>query len=232
MLWDNSGQHANELKTNSPGLSPERVRSLEQLLFAVSCSESCFLFEQSLIVAGCQGAPGQGHRVLFESRGLPFFKPFVGPLSFTQNCDCWQKTVPTWSQNEVMWSLFFRKTAKTKKCVSTAQACADCMWAHPMERPRRPQNQRKNMTYFRTYFFNQKMQEYEKKGFQKVSKRMRGFPGWRPWGRLGRHNLIFDVKDGTKVLQRCPKVLQKCCQSASRDQKLLKKWSQRCKKCF
>ena len=138
--------------TNSPGLSPERVRSSEQLLFAVSCSESCFLFEQSLIVAGCQGAPGQGHSPLFESRGSLFLKHFF-ELFFTQNCDCWQKTVPKWSQNEVMWSLFSRKNAKTKKCVSTAQACADCMWAHPMERPRRPQNQRKNITYFRTYFF-------------------------------------------------------------------------------
>ena len=107
---------------------------------------------------------------------------------------------------ESKWShmepIFLEKNAKTKilkKCVSTAQACADCMWAHPMERPGRPQNQRKNITYFRTYFFNQKMQEYEKKGFQKVSKRMRGFPGWRPWGRLGRHNLIFDVKNAPKV---------------------------------
>ena len=86
-----------------------------------------------------------------------------------------------------------------------------------------PKNRRKNITYFRTYFFSQKSQKYVKKGSQKVSKRVRGFRGWRPWGRLGRHNLIFDVKDGPKVLQRCPKVLQKCCQSASRDRKLLKK---------
>ena len=32
-----------------------------------------------------------------------------------------------------------------------------------MERPGRPQNQRKNITYFRTYFFNQKIQKYNKK---------------------------------------------------------------------
>ena len=208
---------------NLPGLCPERVRSLEQLLLflaqtVVSCSEILGARE-----GGCQGAPGQGHRVLFESRGSLFFESFFGAHFFTQNCDCWQKTVPKWSQNEVMWSLFFRKHAKTKKCVSTAQACADCMWAHPMERPGRPQNQRKNMTYFRTYFFIQNMQEYEKKGSQKRSKRVSLFRGWRPWGRLGRHNLIFDVKDGPKVLQRCPKVLQKCCQSASRDRKMIPK---------
>ena len=93
----------------------------------------------------------------------------------------------------------------------------------PVERPGRPKNRRKNITYFRTYFFSQKSQKYVKKGYQKVSKRVSLFRGWRPWGRLGRHNLIFDVKDGPKVLQRCPKVSQKWCQSAPRDQKILKK---------
>ena len=63
---------------NSPGLSPERVRSLEQLLLflaqtGVSCSEILGARE-----GGCQGAPGQGHRDLFESRGSLFFESFVG----------------------------------------------------------------------------------------------------------------------------------------------------------
>ena len=114
-----------------------------------------------------------------------------------------------------MWSLFFRKNAKTKKCVSTAQTCADCMWAHPMERPGRPQNQRKNMTYFRTYFFNQKMQEYAKKGSQKESKRVSLFPGWRPWGRLGRPNLIWTQKVCPKCSKNYPRV-QKKPQNASK----------------
>ena len=166
------------------------------------CSNNCFLLEQFLIVCLPPGAFCHGNRVVFESRGSPLFESFFEALFFTQNCDCWQKTVPKWSQNEVMWNLFFRKNAKTKKCVSTAQACADCMWAHPMELPGRPQNQRKNMTYSRTYFFNQKMQEYEKKGSQKVSKRVTGFRGWRPWGRLGRPNLFLNTKSMPKVLQK------------------------------
>ena len=62
--------------------------SLEQLLLflaqtIVSCSEILGARE-----GGCQGAPGQGHRVLFESRGSPFFESFFGALFFTQNCDC------------------------------------------------------------------------------------------------------------------------------------------------
>ena len=91
------------------------------------------------------------------------------------------------------------------------------MWAHPMERPGRPQNQRKNMTYFRTYFFNQKMQEYEKKGSQKGPKRVSIFPGWRPWGRLGRPNLFLNTKSMPKVLQRWPPG----CKS---DSKMLQRW--------
>ena len=118
-----------------------------------------------------------------------------------------------------MWSLFFRNNAKTKKCVTTAQACADCMWAHPMERPGRPQNQRKNMTYFRTYFFNQKMQKYDKTGSQKVSKRVTGFPGWRPWGRLGRPLTPQSVFEHKKYAQSAPKMtsrVQKWPQNASK----------------
>ena len=74
-----------------------------------------------------------------------------------------------------------------------------------MERPRRPQNQRKNMTYFRTYFFNQKMQQYDKKRSQKVSKRVSGFPGWRPRGRLGRPLTPQSVFGHTKVYPKCSK---------------------------
>ena len=184
------------------------------------CSNNCFLLEQFLIVCLPPGASCRVHSLLFATGGSPFFDPFFGALFFTQNCDCWQKPVPKWSQNEVMWSLFFRKNAKTKKCVSTAQACADCMWAHPMERPGRPQNQRKNMTYFRTYFFNQKMQEYDKKRSQKVSKRVTGFRGWRPWGRLGRPNLFLNTKSMPKVLQKWPPG----CKS---DPKMLQKWPPR-----
>ena len=118
-----------------------------------------------------------------------------------------------------MWSLFFRKNAKTKKCVSTAQACADCMWAHPMERPGRPQNQRKDMTYFRTYFFNQKMQEYEKKGSQKGPKRVSICPGWRPWGRLGRPLMPQSVFEHKKYAQSAPKMTSR-----------VQKWRQNAKK--
>ena len=184
------------------------------------CSNNCFLLEQFLIVAACPGASCRVHRVLFDSKGVTFFSTIFWKSFFTQNCDCGRKTVPKWNQNEVIWSLIFRKNAKTKKCVSTAQARADCMWAHPMERPGRPQNQRKNITYFRTYFFNQIMQECEKKGSQKGPKRVSIFPGWRPWGRLGRPNLFLNTKSMPKVLQKWPPG----CKS---DHKMLQKWPPR-----
>ena len=66
-----------ELYKNSPGLAQgvsdhELTRSGQLLLFLaqtiVSCSEILGARE-----GGCQGAPGQGHRDLFESRGSPFF---------------------------------------------------------------------------------------------------------------------------------------------------------------
>ena len=170
------------------------------------CSNNCFLLEQFLIVCLPPGASCRVHSHSFETRGSPFFGPFFGALFFTQNCDCGRKTVPKWNQNEVIWSIIFRKNAKTKKCVSTAQARADCMWAHPMERPGRPQNQRKNMTYFRTYFFNQKIQKCDKQGSQKVSKRVTGFPGWRPWGRLGRPLTPQSVFEHKKYAQSAPKM--------------------------
>ena len=51
-------------------------------------------------------------------------------------------------------------------------------------------------------FLIKKMPEYKKKRSQKVSKRVRGFRGWRPWGRLGRPNLFLNTKSMPKVLQR------------------------------
>ena len=49
------------------------------------------------------------------------------------------------------------------------------------------------------------MQQYDKKWSQKVSKRVMGFPGWRPWGRLGRPLTPQSVFEHTKVYPKCSK---------------------------
>ena len=41
---------------------------------------------------------------------------------------------------------FLQKTTKTGKCVWTAQACTDCMWAHPVEGSVQPKiHEQKNL---------------------------------------------------------------------------------------
>ena len=51
-------------------------------------------------------------------------------------------------------------------------------------------------------------------GSQDGSKRVPPKRGWPPWGRLGRHIMIFDVKNDPKVIQRCPKVRRKSLQNS------------------
>ena len=62
----------------------------------------------------------------FRQGGLLFLNHFL-ELLFSLKIVIVDKNGSERNQNEVMWNLFFRKNAKTKKCVSTAQARADCM---------------------------------------------------------------------------------------------------------
>ena len=80
----------------------------------VSCSEILGARE-----GGCQGAPGLGHRVLFESRGSLFFEHFFKFLSL-KIVIFYIKAVLKLNQNESMWSLFLRKKCKNEKM------CFDC----------------------------------------------------------------------------------------------------------
>ena len=44
------------------------------------------------------------------------------------------QVTPEQSQNDVFWKVFFKNYVKTKKCVWTAPAWTECIWAHPVER--------------------------------------------------------------------------------------------------
>ena len=109
----------------------------------VCCSKSAYARRAvreplGLVIAPC--------RELFASWAVPFFwsdfwKPF-----FTQQCNFGGKWPPEWTQHEDLRKLFFRKSVKLEKCVWTAPAWTDCIWAHPVERSGRPQNWRKKET--------------------------------------------------------------------------------------
>ena len=105
---------------------------------------------------------------------------------------------------------------KQKTCVSTAPARTDCMWAHAMERPGRPKNQRKNMTYSRTYFFSQNMQTYVKKvipkGLQKSDPETGVAALGAPWAAYSDLWCQKWSKSAPKVSKSAPKVVPKCLQ--------------------
>ena len=75
----------------------------------VSCSNNCFLFKQRAHEGGCQGAPGQGHRGLFESGGAPFFWTISWSPFFTQNSNLWWQMLQHESKMESMGSYVLEK---------------------------------------------------------------------------------------------------------------------------
>ena len=117
--------------------------------------------------------------------GHPFFEHFFGALLFTQNCDLLWKLPPKWTQYEVCWELLFRKSVKLKKCVWTAPAWTDCIWAHPVESSGRPKNRRRKRTYFRTPLFRQKIQKKWKMGSKMSPNGCLRKGGGASWGSLG-----------------------------------------------
>ena len=121
------------------------------------CSNNCFLSEKCAREAASPGASRHWNRVAFDFGGSLFLKQFLERLFFTQNWDFWGKWLSKWTQNEGPRELFFRKSAKLKKCVWTPPAWTDCIWAHPVESSGRPKNRRKKGTYFRTPLFRQNM---------------------------------------------------------------------------
>ena len=114
----------------------------------VSCPDNCFLFKKRVREAASPGASRHVNRPLFDFGGSLFLKQFLEHLFFTQNWDFWGKWLSKWTQNEDPRELFFRKSAKLKKCVWTAPAWTDCIWARPVESSGRPKNRRKKRDIF------------------------------------------------------------------------------------
>jgi len=193
---------------------------------AVSCPDCCFLFRKRAREGAAPGASGQGNSFLFESGGTPFFEPVFQASFFTQTSHFWQKMSPKSTQFRLFRDPFLRKSTKTVKCVWTAQAWTDCIWAHPVEGSLRPKKHEKKLTLTTNTYFYTKYTKYRETRLQKVSKWMREFWWWRLLGHLWRPNLFFDTKNASKVLQKwsqgCkmdPQVLQKLPQGCKMDPK-------------
>ena len=172
------------------------------------CLNTCFLFVQCAREAASPGASRHWNRWLFDFGEALFFWPIFWRTLFIQNCDFGIKLHPKWTQNENSRKLFFRKSAKLKKCVWTAPAWTDCIWARPVESSGRPKNRRKKRTYFRTPLFWAKLP----KGVQKGEAESRV----APLGAVLRHvwcpKPFFDYKNEPIALPKClqePKITQK-----------------------
>ena len=109
-----------------------------------------------------------------------------------------------------------------KKCVWTAPARTDCIWAHHLERPRWSTNRRKNTVSFIMLFLAKK-HKFSKTELQKLSKRVTLFPGWRLLGHLWSSKLIFDSKSEPTTPPKCSQWPKKTSKIIPTGQKIILK---------
>ena len=106
----------------------------------------------------------------------------------------------------VRGSLFCRKHSKTEKCVWTAQACTDCIWAHPVKRSGRPKNRRTKEYISEVVFWGSKYENMWKNG-PKMSPKRWGYFGGEPLrallAHLWRSKSFFNQKSEAKKLNKC-----------------------------
>ena len=151
----------------------------------VSCSNNCFLFKQRAHEGAAREPPGIGIGCCLSQGGHHFCWTISWSRFFTQNSNFGWKITPKWTQTEVYGELLFRKSVKMKKCVWTAPARTDCIWAHPLERSGWPTKWRKKKTYFRTALFSKKNGNVQKKDSKRSPKGWVNFRGGASWGTFG-----------------------------------------------
>ena len=171
---------------------PEKDSEMDSEMSSCCCFLLRLLFVQKTAHArgGCQGASGFVHSpvlLLICRWGIPFFWSEFGNPFFHQKMQFWRKIASNMNPKWGLLEAIFGKSAKTEKCVSTAPARTDCIWAHPVERSGRLKNRRKKGTYLRTAFFSKKYEKYEKrapKGLQMGDFISGVAPLWRLLGHL------------------------------------------------
>ena len=95
-------------------------------------------------------------------RADTFFYLFFCILFFNKKSRFQWKWSPKWTPKGILLGAVFRKNEKIRKCVSTAQARTDCMWALVLERPRILKITPKNKWIPWTVFFYQKSENWQK----------------------------------------------------------------------
>ena len=103
---------------------------LEQLLLSKQCARE----------AASPGASWHWNRVVFEIGRQSFFESFFEAQFFIKVSDLQPNIASKWTCLAFVRAPFFEKYAEAEKCVWTAQACTDCIWATPMERQNVIQN--------------------------------------------------------------------------------------------
>ena len=181
-------------------------------------SEQLFLFLAQIVAScsrnlwnrgGCPGAPGLVNSGLFDSWGVALFKTISGILFLVNWAQFWLRNDAKWSPNEVLLDLIFKKHVKMKKCVWTAPARTDCMWAHLEKHSMRQKNHKKTDVFQVRCFCHQKYKNVWKMTSQMYPNGWGDLGVWRLWGHLWRHYSKHVPKSAPKVVPRLHKCLQK-----------------------
>ena len=135
------------------------------------------------------------------------------------------KIVPKMHSKWILLGAVFRKWKKIEKCVSTAQARTDCIWAHTVERPGRPKFTQKNKLIPGTLFFQEKSENIQKLTPKRSPNEWLYFSLTFLWRPLGHHwcpSPFSNTKNEPKALPKCHwswKVLQKVTQKDPKSSK-------------
>ena len=173
----------------------------------------CFLPKQVFLVQTARtrgrlsGSPSHGHSHSSRSGGSIFL--IISWSSFLTQ-------ILRWTHNDVFGSYFSETMLTWKKCVCTAPARTDCIWAHPLECSGWPKDWRKKASYFRTALFSKNNGNIQKKSSKRSPKGWGDFGANASWATFGAPSWFLMQK----VSPQRP-------QSAPRDPNMLQKWSQK-----
>jgi hypothetical protein len=139
-----------KLKQNETDFQKNRVRATIPRICArtvVSCWKSAH-------ARGAVREPRKSIIVYRDPLGRALFAYLLFGILFVRTKSRFSmKIVPKIHPKWTLLGAVFRKWKKIEKCVSTAQARTDCIWAHTVERPGRPKITQKNRLIPGTLFF-------------------------------------------------------------------------------
>ena len=105
---------------------------------------------------------------------------------------------------------------RSDKCVWTAQACTDCIWAHPQEASKRPKFEKNSCVSQVPVFLHQKYENVSKVTSQRCPNGWLYFRGGASCGTLGAQFYFLAetcIQSAPKVTPRWQNWFQKWCQN-------------------